>query len=160
MIYGNYYDDIVNDLISMGYKRQVDLRGAPYDFRKAPNEMEEYYSNVTNLVEETYHKNNETKVTLICHSMGCPVMTYFLNTHPQEWKDKFIKGLITLNGPFGGAIKAMKTIVSVLSPSLAIIRLNQRHHMEAPTTFVNDSEKQEISTILYFHSTFDFGFSY
>ncbi|GFT30804.1 THAP domain-containing protein 3 [Trichonephila clavipes] len=41
-----------------------------------------------------------------------------------------------------------------------LFELNQRQHLEAPTRFVNDSEKQEISTILYFHSTLDFGFSY
>ncbi|GFQ96262.1 phospholipase A2 group XV [Trichonephila clavata] len=122
MIYGNYYDDIVNDLVSVGYKRNVDLRGAPYDFRKAPNEMEEYYRNFKNLIEETYYKNNETKVTIICHSMGCPVTMYFLNTRPQEWKDKFIKGIVTLNGPFGGAIKAMKTIVSGENLGIFIVK--------------------------------------
>ncbi|GFY05389.1 hypothetical protein TNCV_960851 [Trichonephila clavipes] len=48
----------------------------------------------------------------------------------------------------------------LLSPSLAIIRTQPTAPFEAPATFVNDSEKQKISTILHFHSTFDFGFSY
>jgi lysophospholipase III len=35
---GSYFKDIGNALAGMGYKRGQSMRGAPYDFRKAPSE--------------------------------------------------------------------------------------------------------------------------
>lgn len=35
---GNYFKDIGNALVALGYQRNVTIRGAPYDFRKAPSE--------------------------------------------------------------------------------------------------------------------------
>lgn len=34
---GAYFKDIANALVSIGYVRNVSIRGAPYDFRKAPS---------------------------------------------------------------------------------------------------------------------------
>ena len=34
-----YYNFMVDELIKAGYKRGIDLRGAPYDFRKAPSKF-------------------------------------------------------------------------------------------------------------------------
>lgn len=34
---GAYYKDIANLLVKMGYERGKSIRGAPYDFRKAPS---------------------------------------------------------------------------------------------------------------------------
>jgi hypothetical protein len=34
---GAYFKDIANMLVALGYERNVSLRGAPYDFRKAPS---------------------------------------------------------------------------------------------------------------------------
>lgn len=34
---GSYFKDIGNALVGIGYVRNVSLRGAPYDFRKAPS---------------------------------------------------------------------------------------------------------------------------
>jgi lysophospholipase III len=34
---GSYFKDIGNALVTLGYKRGESLRGAPYDFRKAPS---------------------------------------------------------------------------------------------------------------------------
>lgn len=33
-----YFGTVVNQLVKLGYKRGVDIHGAPYDFRKAPSE--------------------------------------------------------------------------------------------------------------------------
>ncbi|GFY59931.1 phospholipase A2 group XV [Trichonephila inaurata madagascariensis] len=107
-----YFKDIVDSLVGAGYVRNVSVRGAPYDFRKAPNEMQDYYKKLKNLIEETFLKNNKTKVTIVCHSMGCAITSYFLNTKDQAWKDKHIKGLITLGPALGGAVKALKTIAA------------------------------------------------
>lgn len=34
---GAYFKDIANALVAHGYERNVTIRGAPYDFRKAPS---------------------------------------------------------------------------------------------------------------------------
>lgn len=36
---GSYFKDIGNALVSLGYERNVSIRGAPYDFRKAPSKI-------------------------------------------------------------------------------------------------------------------------
>lgn len=32
-----YYNVLVNEFVAAGYRRGVDIRGAPYDFRKSPS---------------------------------------------------------------------------------------------------------------------------
>lgn len=36
---GAYFKDIANTLVALGYERNISLRGAPYDFRKAPSKL-------------------------------------------------------------------------------------------------------------------------
>lgn len=78
------------------------------------------------LVEDTYRINNNERVVLLCHSMGCPGMVYFLYQQQQTWKDTYVKSLITLAGPWGGAVKSLKAFASgdnfgvVVVPSLTI----------------------------------------
>jgi len=106
--YSVYFADLVKELVNLGYERGVNLHGAPYDFRKAANEHHEFFRNFKVLVEDAYFTNNKTKVILMTHSMGCPMVLYFLNRQPQSWKDKFIRSLVTLAGPWGGAGRAIQ----------------------------------------------------
>ena len=41
-----------------------------YDFRKGLDEQEEFFANLTQLVQETYESNNQTKIVFVTHSMG------------------------------------------------------------------------------------------
>lgn len=36
---GAYFKDVANALVAKGYVRNVTLRGAPFDFRKAPSKL-------------------------------------------------------------------------------------------------------------------------
>ena len=74
-----YMYKIVDTLINSSYVPGKNFFGAPYDWRKAPNEMQDYYSMLTKLVESAYTKNNKTKVVLLAHCMGNPVIlvSYF-----------------------------------------------------------------------------------
>lgn len=36
---GNYFKDIANALLALGYHQNTSIRGAPYDFRKAPSKI-------------------------------------------------------------------------------------------------------------------------
>ncbi|XP_031846940.1 lysosomal phospholipase A and acyltransferase [Nomia melanderi] len=106
---GAYFRDIGNMLVNeLGYVRNHSIRGAPYDFRKAPNENEEFFSKLKELVEVTYNANNRTPVTLLAHSMGGPMTLIFLQRQTQKWKDKHISSLITLSAAWAGSVKALK----------------------------------------------------
>jgi len=119
---GAYFKDIGNLLVQMGYTRNINLRGAPFDFRKGPNENDAFFFQLQALVEETYKRNGNTKVILLAHSMGGPMSLYFLQNMPQEWKDKYIKSLVTLSAAWGGSIKAIK--VFVVGDDLGVFVLN------------------------------------
>ncbi|XP_076178167.1 lysosomal phospholipase A and acyltransferase isoform X2 [Ptiloglossa arizonensis] len=106
---GTYFKDIGDVLVSqLGYIRNQSIRGAPYDFRKAPNENEEFFNKLKELVEETYNENKQVPVTLLAHSMGGPMSLIFLQRQTQKWKDKYINCFITLAAVWGGSIKALK----------------------------------------------------
>ncbi|XP_054164814.1 phospholipase A2 group XV-like [Oppia nitens] len=121
-----YFNNLVKQLVDFGYERGVSIRGAPYDFRKAPNELADYLIQVKDLIEDTYEINNQTKNILLCHSMGCPTLLYFLNRQTQGWKDKYIQSFITLAAPWAGAVKSMKAFASgdnfgvIVVPSITI----------------------------------------
>uniref|UniRef100_A0A1B6CCH8 Group XV phospholipase A2 n=1 Tax=Clastoptera arizonana TaxID=38151 RepID=A0A1B6CCH8_9HEMI len=105
---GAYFKTIGDALVSLGYERNISLRGAPYDFRKAPNENQDFFVNFKKLIEETYEMNNKSNVILVAHSMGSPMCLQFLQKQTQAWKDEYIRALVTLSGPWGGSVKAIK----------------------------------------------------
>ncbi|XP_037976740.2 phospholipase A2 group XV isoform X1 [Plutella xylostella] len=105
---GSYFSTIADALVKMGYQRNVSIRGAPYDFRKAPNENVEFFVKLKTLAEETYKMNNNTPVTIIGHSMGGAMAQHFLRLQTQAWKDQYIRRLIGISTPWGGAVKALK----------------------------------------------------
>lgn len=126
-VYGtSYFDTIVRQLVAYGYERNKNIFGAPYDFRRAPNDLEDYFKDLESLVESAYHQNDDEPVVLVCHSMGCLYSQYLLANKRQSWKSKYIRSLISLSGVYGGSVKAMKAYASgdnfgiVVVPSLSI----------------------------------------
>lgn len=105
---GAYFKDIGNMLVGKGHNRNSSLRGAPYDFRRGPNEHQEFFVAFKSLVEETYAMNGNAPVLLVAHSMGGPLTLVFLQQQTQKWKDKYIRALVTLSGAWGGSVKALK----------------------------------------------------
>ncbi|CAH4012107.1 phospholipase A2 group XV-like [Pieris brassicae] len=105
---GAYFNSIGDALVKIGYVRNQTLRGAPYDFRRAPNENGEFFVKLKSLVEETYNMNNKSQVTLLVHSMGGSMALHFLRLQSQAWKDQYIRRLLSLSTPWGGAMKALK----------------------------------------------------
>jgi lysophospholipase-3 len=142
----SYYAAIADAFVKKyGYVRGLNIRGAPYDWRKAPNEMQEFYANFTKLIEETYYANNGTKILLLAHSMGNPVTLYFLNNYVnQAWKDKFLKSFVSLSGVWGGAIKTLRLMASGDNIDIIVVKpLNVRSYQRsAPSTaFLMPSDK-------------------
>ncbi|CAH2237346.1 jg22261 [Pararge aegeria aegeria] len=120
---GTYFNTIGDALVKNGYVRNVSLRGAPYDFRRAPNENGEFFVKLKTLVQETYTMNNKTPVTLLTHSMGGSMALHFLRLQTQSWKDLYIRRMISLSTPWGGAMKALK--VFAIGDDLGSLMLSQ-----------------------------------
>ena len=61
------------------------------------------------MVEDAFHNGQPRhgpalRVRLMCHSMGCNVVHTFLSRFvDQEWKDKYVSGLLALGPSWGGA---------------------------------------------------------
>ncbi|XP_014661427.1 PREDICTED: group XV phospholipase A2-like [Priapulus caudatus] len=119
---GLYFTKIVDALIALGYTRGLNIKGAPYDFRRAPNEHGEYFKRLKTLVEQTYYSNGNHKVVLLCHSMGNPMVLYFLNGQSQAWKDKFVHSMFALAGVWGGTVKPIRVYAS--GENLGVFLLN------------------------------------
>jgi len=110
--YTVYFDPIVKSLESHGYEIGLNLFGTPYDFRKSPAELDDFYAGLDKIILSSYRNNGKMPVILVCHSMGCLMLYMHLDKKPQEFKDKYIKSLITLGAPWGGSVKSVKEIVS------------------------------------------------
>lgn len=133
-----YYYYIVNALISkLAYSRGKEIRGAPYDWRKAPNELHEFFVSLTDLLIETYTSNNNTKVILVAHSMGNPILLYWLNNYlKKEQKDQYIRAFVSLSPPWGGASKPLRLMASGDNIDVVVVRpLSVRpYQRSAPST--------------------------
>lgn len=130
----DYFHSIIQKLqASNGYSRDVDMVGAPFDFRKAPNELGEFFFNLTRLIEEQYVLNLYKPVTIICHSMGCLNSLYLLNRQTDAWKEIYIKRIISLGAPWDGSFKAISSML--YGDNLGIPLLNSYKLQELQSTF-------------------------
>lgn len=95
--------NLISELLNLGYQRGKSVRGAPYDWRLAPVSHSDFFRRFKELIEDTYHKNGRRKVVLAAHSMGGTYTTYFLRQQTEAWKNKYVRYMLSLNVPYGGA---------------------------------------------------------
>jgi hypothetical protein len=120
------FGHVTNHLKHIGYGPK-NLKGATYDWRQPPMFLEQqsgYFSGLVRMVEKTYKENGNRPVVLLAHSMGCKMGHYFANwvvnnghaeagiVNPQAWLDKFIFSLYAVGGPFLGARKSLRGMLS------------------------------------------------
>ncbi|CAL8093808.1 unnamed protein product [Calicophoron daubneyi] len=84
------------------------IRGAPFDFRKAPNENPNFNDDLKKLIEDAYTKGNNSRVILLGHSLGSLYSLVFLKTQSAAWKQKYVHAFLSVAGPLGGSVKALK----------------------------------------------------
>ncbi|KRX87718.1 Group XV phospholipase A2 [Trichinella pseudospiralis] len=151
--YGDYFSKLVNKLVTWGYIRGVDVRAAPYDFRKAP--------------KETYYSNGNSKVVTIGHSLGNLYLLYFFNLQSPAWKAKFIKSYVSVSAPYGGSVKILKAFASgynldqwklVLNP--LTIRKEQRSMTSSafllPSTKLWTADEVLVTTVSRNYTAYDY----
>ncbi|KAL5968000.1 Phospholipase A2 group XV, partial [Taenia solium] len=104
-----YFQDLTTAFIQNPYYvPNFTIRGAPFDFRKAPNENVDFNPKLKQLVEETFHNGKEQRVVLLGHSMGALYALSFLKNQSDTWKRRYIKAFVAVSAPLGGSIKALK----------------------------------------------------
>ncbi|CAH8551001.1 unnamed protein product [Dicrocoelium dendriticum] len=112
-VFGRNYNALLKELLKTPfYQQNISIRGAPYDFRRAPHENEKFMSQFKELIEEKYVRNGRKRVVIVAHSMGTMYTLYFLNLQSQSWKKTYLEAFVSVSGPFGGGSKAMAVIAS------------------------------------------------
>ncbi|VDL78993.1 unnamed protein product [Nippostrongylus brasiliensis] len=102
----SYFFGMIESLVKMGYRRGMDVTAAPYDFRRAPEQLGDYYDRLKALIERTYQRAGNEKVVIVGHSLGNLVaLRFFTEIVDQEWKDTYIKSHVAVAPPWGGSVK-------------------------------------------------------
>eukprot|EP01052_Picozoa_sp_SAG31_P008149 SAG31_NODE_404_length_16109_cov_10.686696_5_plen_1381_part_00 len=96
-------------------------RAAPYDWRLAIPHLEKrdkYFTGLMNTIEELYEDNDNKSVVIMTHSMGCKVAHYFMywikftQQDGQAWLDKHVHSMLPISGPFLGARKSFRAVLT------------------------------------------------
>lgn len=105
-----YLETFVQAFLKKGYEAGVSLRAATYDFRKAGEAdfLEDLFKKFQLLIEETAKLNDNQAVHLIGHSLGSPVVNYFLQTMNEQWVERFIGSATLIAAPLGGTPVAVQ----------------------------------------------------
>lgn len=115
-----YFGQIIEHYERLGYTADDNLFAAPYDFRLAPQQLDEYFSNLRQLIEFASAESRSRSrarasarlpATLVCHSMGCSYLYIFLRNQSSGWRKANVRKLIALSAPWRGAFKALKALI-------------------------------------------------
>lgn len=134
----SYFKTIVTKLMNEhSYEPRKNLIGLPYDYRYIGDHGNRlaYYKCVKQMIEDTTHNNNKSKVVVLAHSLGGMLFHDFLVDHVSEqWKCKHISEFITVNTPFGGVPQAL----FVMFDKSNVIYNTYRHFNGLHLCFPND----------------------
>ncbi|ELP88080.1 1-O-acylceramide synthase precursor, putative [Entamoeba invadens IP1] len=104
----NSFHKLISHLEKMGYRDQVDMFGATYDWRSA-DLPSTYYEATKGLIYAGY-KNTGKKVVVLSHSMGGFVTYKLLDYLGKEFCDQYIQSWIAVSAPFIGTGMVQKQL--------------------------------------------------
>lgn len=105
----NAYDNLIKSLVSTGYVVGSTLFGFNYDFRTL--DINNIATSLTALIEKLARGSNK-RVILVGHGLGSMIVNNVLVNRNPMWKDSFVNCFVSISGSFGGAPKALRTLIS------------------------------------------------
>lgn len=96
----NNYAQLVKFLKGFGYVPEQSLFGFSYDWRQS-NRNAETMQRLDATLEKIYRRNNQKKVSVFSHSLGCMVVKLYIALYPENAK-KYIGQWIAAGAPFQG----------------------------------------------------------
>jgi hypothetical protein len=109
-----YFSALVSALTARGYTPGINLHGAPYDWRLAPDAhmaLGGYYGRLRLLIERTVNRSRRC-AWIVAHSLGCPTASAFLSLQNDAWLAANIEGMVALAGVWAGGVSMVKAMVS------------------------------------------------
>ena len=106
----NQFRLLISKLEQLGYQENVNIFGAPFDWRLSPFDNPSFASQLKELIDSIKRKTGKP-VVIISFSLGGLYALDFLYKQTQQWKDEHIKLLITLSTPWLGSINAVDSLL-------------------------------------------------
>jgi len=94
-----YFDP--NWFAGAGYKPLVNLFGAPYDWRMAPDGLQTYFNQMKLLIQEVVNAT-KSKVVIFAESNGPMTALGFLYAMSTQWKQQYVCGFAPTSPVWGG----------------------------------------------------------
>ncbi len=110
-----YFHTLCSYFHRHGYVDHKNLFGLPYDFRLVldPEYRRHLFEQFRTMVEGASKMNGDQSVVIVGHSLGCVLLKWFFTTHvDQSWIDRYIHMFVCVSAPFGGAMFAMRAVIS------------------------------------------------
>lgn len=94
------------------------------------DENPEWFKDLKYVVEYAFRLNEKSRVTLIAHSMGGVMLLHFLQQQNQEWKDRHIARVITLNAAWGGTVQSIEAIAEGYSFRSSLVKQGEMRQIQ------------------------------
>ncbi|EDR29163.1 1-O-acylceramide synthase precursor, putative [Entamoeba dispar SAW760] len=102
---------MIRDLKAAGWKDGIDLVSPGYDWRYADRSNNNWTEKTTQLIQQLVHDNGH-KVVIVTHSFGGIAVLDLISSMSKEFCDQYIDKIITLNAPFIGSTKTLRTFLT------------------------------------------------
>jgi alpha-beta hydrolase superfamily lysophospholipase len=74
--------------------------------------IEAYFTDLRKLIERTHKRNDDTPIIFFAHGLGAPLTLTFLAKQTEVWRNKYVRAMISIGGPFGGTAVSMQSIIT------------------------------------------------
>lgn len=109
-----YFHRLCERLYREGYRDHENLIGIPYDFRLVldPSYRAWLFDVFRVFVEDARQKHGGLEPIVVTHSLGGILFKWFLELESPEWINHNVGQLVMVSPPFGGAIFALRAVLS------------------------------------------------